>query len=328
MLSPLGEAAHGADFLSLATTSFERFDAFARLLVDSTGIDVEYRTHGKLHVSLEPDDDATLERMVAAGGPFGARRVSAAEALELEPALTERVRGAVVVERDHTVNNRYLGQALWAAATSAGADIRLGVRAAGIVSEAGRFRGVKLADGETLEAAAGVIAAGAWSARLEGLPSALPVRPVRGQMVAVHASMSEVRGGSPLVRRAIESRRCYLIPRDSGRVLIGATIEDVGFRTGPTPAGVAAMLEAGLELVPEIADVPMTEMWAGFRPGTPDRLPILGPAPGLDGLFYACGHFRNGILLAPVTADIIGDLVSGNEPSVAFDAFRAERFGG
>jgi glycine/D-amino acid oxidase-like deaminating enzyme len=140
--------------------------------------------------------------------------------------------------------------------------------------------------------------------------------------------MSEVRGGSPLVRRAIESRRCYLIPRDSGRVLIGATIEDVGFRTGPTPAGVAAMLEAGLELVPEIADVPMTEMWAGFRPGTPDRLPILGPAPGLDGLFYACGHFRNGILLAPVTADIIGDLVSGNEPSVAFDAFRAERFGG
>jgi glycine/D-amino acid oxidase-like deaminating enzyme len=86
------------------------------------------------------------------------------------------------------------------------------------------------------------------------------------------------------------------------------------------------MLDAGLELVPEIADLPMTEMWSGFRPGTPDRLPILGPAPGVDGLFYACGHFRNGILLAPVTADIIGDLVSGTEPSVPYDAFRAERF--
>lgn len=326
MLSPLGEAAHSPSFLSLASASLDLFDAFSRRLMDSTGIDVEYRMHGKLHVALDPEDEATLDRMVAAGGPFGARRITAREALALEPALTERVTGAVVVERDHTVNNRYLGQALWAAATAAGADVRLGVRASGIAISDGTFRGVTLADGETLRSRAAVVAAGAWSGRLGGLPSPLPVRAVRGQMVAVHASMSEVRGGRPLIRRAIEGRHCYMIPRDSGRVLIGATVEEVGFRTGPTPAGIAAMLAAGLELVPGIADLPMTETWAGFRPGTPDRLPILGAAPDVDGLFYACGHFRNGILLAPVTAEVIADLVTGTEPTVSIDAFRAERF--
>jgi glycine/D-amino acid oxidase-like deaminating enzyme len=136
------------------------------------------------------------------------------------------------------------------------------------------------------------------------------VFPVKGQMLAIDArARHNGRTGSAVVSRVVYGQGAYLIPREDGRVLVGSTVEEVGFRTGPTPRGVGWLIERASQLVPALADLPLVETWAGFRPGTPDHLPIIGPDPELPGLHYATGHFRNGILLAPLTAQLVADLL-------------------
>lgn len=328
MLSPLGEAVASGPFLDLAEKSLDRFAAFARELTEQTGIDVEYRTNGRLHVSA---GDADEELSAIAASPhadrFDVTHMDGAAARRLEPALSEVVSSALLIRRDHRVDNRLLAQALLAGATAAGASFRAATTVTALRQRRGALAGVQLASGEHIEAPHVVLAAGAWSGRIEGLPHQLPVRPVKGQMFAVDGRRrSAMRQIEPVLNRVVLSRSCYIIPRDDGRLLVGATVEEVGFREGPTPRGMAGLMSAAAALVPLIDDLPLVETWAGFRPATPDHMPVIGPDPDLSGLIYATGHFRNGILLAPITAACVAALVTGAAPPVPLAAFGVERF--
>jgi glycine oxidase len=328
MLSPLGEAGTAGPFLDLADESLRRYASFTQALREESGIDVEYRTNGKLHVALDGADEpvAALAAEPAAKR-FDVRLLDAAAARILEPALSDRVSSALLVGRDHRVNNRLLAQALLASATAAGAAFRTANPVASLVTRHGIAAGVRLASGETIDCESVVLAAGAWSGQIEGLPRVLPIRPVKGQMFAVDARLRSGDGpGRQPLERVIYTADCYVIPREDGRLLVGATVEDVGFRKGATPRGMSGLMAAATAVLPMVADLPLVETWAGFRPMTPDGLPILGQDPSLAGLYYATGHFRNGILLAPVTAAALADLVTGRTPAVPLEPFRPDRF--
>ncbi len=176
---------------------------------------------------------------------------------------------------------------------------------------------MRLTNGDSLTGGTAILAAGAWSAALRGLPRTVPVRPVRGQMYAV------ADGG---IARTLVAPGCYLVPRDDGRLLVGATVEDAGFAPGPTAAGLGALFAAAARAVPTLATRPIVEIWAGYRPGSPDDLPILGPDPDVAGFHYATGHYRNGILMTPITAESLAAAITGNPPPVPLDAFSIARF--
>lgn len=329
MLSPLGEAPGAGPFLELADASLTEYAGFVQRLREDTGIDVEYRTNGKLHVAFEASEEPALHAL--GSGPlaerFDARVISAAEARALEPELAPQLTLAVLVGRDHRVNNRLLAQALTVAVTRRGVTLRTGTPTAALESAGGHVTGIRLASGEKVGARHVVIAAGSWSGELEGLPRSLPVFPVKGQMLAVDGrSRTNGRGARPPIERVVHGTGAYLIPREDGRVLIGATVEHVGYRKGPTPRGVAGLIAAAARMVPLLADLPLVETWAGFRPGTPDDMPILGAEPELGGLYYATGHFRNGILLAPLTARVTADLIAGGPPAALIAPFSIARF--
>lgn len=324
MLSPLSDATREGPFLDLAAGSLDRYPEFVEAVEDASGLDVEYRTDGKLVVA---SNEAETDRLAASyrWQRDAGQRVEwhdAESARRLEPNLGDAVQAAVLLLDDHRVDNRRLGHALWAAAGAAGARYRIGVEAVGIERSGGtgaRVEGVRLADGERIAAEQVVVAAGAWSGRIQGLPRRLPVIPVRGEMIAVRAM-------PPVPRHVIEHGRGYLIPRGSGRLLIGATAERAGFRAEATAGGVAELLPAAIAVVPALAEAPILESWAGLRPGTPDDLPILGEDDELPGLVYATGHFRNGILLAPITAELIADLMTDGEPALPLEPFAPGRF--
>lgn len=321
MLSPLAESRRPGPFLELALASFERFPRFVEHVEEASGLAVEHRADGKLLLALDEAQAAELRQQAEWQRARGLRveLLEPAEARRLEPSLTEAFRAALLVETDSRVDSRLLGRALWLAAAHTGADFRLGSLAVAVHEEGGRARGVTLSDGRRVAADAVVVAAGCWSGQLAGLPRPLPVRPVRGQMAAVRIV-------PPRFRRVLYAPGCYLIPRNDGRVLIGATMEESGFRCHTTPSGLSQLFVAAARMVPALGEAPVEETWAGLRPGTPDDLPILGPDPELEGLVYATGHFRNGILLAPITAELLADLVTGAGPSLAVDPFAADRF--
>jgi glycine oxidase len=322
MLSPLAEAARPGPFLDLLLRARASFPAFAAALRDETGVDVGYGDAGTLYLSLREDDDAELEERLAwqSAAGLGVERLTAGEARSLEPALTPALRFALRFPGDHQVDNRTLASALWSAAAGAGARFRLGAEAAAAGLEGGRVAGVELAGGERIGAGAVVVAGGCWSGRLGGLPRPLPVAPVHGQLVALESV-------PPLFRHVVDSPRCYLVPRAEGRVIAGATVEEVGFRKAVTPAGVRRLLEGAVEIAPALDDAPIAGAWSGLRPGTPDGRPVLGSDPEAGGLFYATGHFRNGILLAPLTGELIGAMLLGGAPEVDLSPFSVGRFG-
>jgi glycine oxidase len=318
MLSPLAETGDVGPLHSLADASLDRFADFVRDIEAVSGVSVEYRTTGKLHVATTAADAGEIERLAAlpAAGRFGVELLDAAEARTLEPALGPNVRGALLVRRDHRVDNRRLHEALCSAAAGAGVElVDATVEAVDCVT--GRVRGVILHDTRAFEADAIVLAAGAWSGSIGGI-DAPPVRPVRGQMLAV-------RSAAPLVERVVASPRCYLIPRDGGRLLIGATVEEAGFEAGGSEAELYALLAAARELVPEVETLPVVERWFGFRPGTPDALPVLGADDRVEGLYHATGHYRNGILLAPITAELVSAAVMGEAPAIPLAPFSIAR---
>ncbi|HEY0672113.1 MAG TPA: FAD-dependent oxidoreductase [Longimicrobiales bacterium] len=218
-----------------------------------------------------------------------------------------------------SVDNRKLAQAAYAAGVSAGVDFRMGVSARRVVWQGTRFTHLTLDDGNSIAADAVVIAAGAWSGQIVGLPVRIPVTPVRGQMLAVeHAT--------PLVPHIIKGDACYLVPRGERRTLIGATVERVGFDESVTEAGINGLLMAAYEMVPAVAEARIVEKWAGLRPGTPDDAPIVGADSHVEGVFYATGHFRNGILLAPITARIMADLITEGSSQFHIEDFAIDRF--
>jgi glycine oxidase len=320
MLSPLDETGDGGPFHDLADASLELFADYVAALELESGIDVEFRAAGKLHVAITGRDEALLEPLAASSRAayFGVERLDGAAARALEPELSDAVRCGVLVQRDYRVDNRRLRDALAVGCEGAGVRVERGARVSRIIVEAGEARGV-MASGHRVSAGSVVLAAGVWSGELAGAGGAMPVRAVRGQMLAV-------RTAAPLFRRVIATPRCYVIPRADGRLLIGATVEEVGLTAGTSGAALTALREAAAEVVPKAGSLPEVESWYGFRPATPDGLPILGEDSHTRGLFHATGHYRNGILLAPVTGECIAAAVTGGVPPVLLDAFSPARF--
>jgi glycine oxidase len=326
MLSPLSEAAHEDPLFCMAVASLDLWPTFAAEIAAESGLDVEYRPAGKLHIAFDEEGESHLRSIRSRGAGFGVQLLAGHEARAVEPVLSADVGSALLVGRDHRVNNRVLGEAAWKAAARAGADFRLDAEAAEVViGRDRRVAAVRLQDGTTIPTGRVILAAGAWSGQIGGLPRVVPVEPVRGQMFAVDATAWRPRA-RPFLEHTIDAPGCYFIPRDNGWVLVGATVEHTAFAAGPTPGGIAGLVGAAIKAVPAIADLPLAETWAGYRPGTPDDLPILGPDPDVSGVFYATGHFRNGVLLAPITAAVVAALVDGEEPPVAIERFRPDRF--
>jgi len=325
MLAACSEAEPGEEALvALGRESQARWPAFAANLLQASGIDVELRTEGTLVVALTADDQARLNHHLVFQQQLGLplHWISAAETRRREPHLAGKLAGAVFSPEDHQVDNRKLAAALRVAAKTAGAVVHEHQPVGAISSHAGRVDGVVLADGTKVAADAVVLAAGAWSRSIEGVPPALrpPVRPIKGQMLSLRMDAT-----AALLAHVLWAPGAYLVPRRDGRLLIGATVEEKGYDTTLTAGGVLTLLEAAWRAVPAVEELPIDEMWVGHRPGSRDDAPILGAGP-IDGLIYATGHHRNGILLAPITADAIARLVLDGQAEPAIRPFGVERF--
>lgn len=325
MLSPLGEAEDPGPFLRLGRASLDLYPGLVEDLEEYGSRDLLFEWTGSLHVAFDDEGVGSLRSRHRWQRDRGHRTrwLEGEELAEAEAGLAPGVRAGLLIDEDAQVDNRFLGEALRAAAARAGARMIEGLGVREVLREARRVRGAQLSDGSVVAAEAVVVAAGCWSGRLAGLPRTLPVRPVRGQMVALGPVDRPERPGFILV-----SPDCYLVPRADGRILVGATVEEAGYDARTTVEGVSRLLAGAVRAYPSVADAPVLETWAGLRPGTPDELPILGQDPELEGLVYATGHFRNGILLAPITGGIVAALVDGRPPPVDIEAFRPDRFGG
>lgn len=318
MLAPVTEVHYGEEaLLALNLASARRYPAFVADLEDVAGVSTGYRPTGTVSVARDADDLAALEELVGYQRGLGldVERLRSHELRRLEPGLAPGIRGGAVVAGDHQVDPRRLVAALLAACRRAGVGVR---------RERGRCasgRSVALESGATIEADAVVVAAGAWSAALAGLAPALtpPVRPVKGQVLRLRGK------GEPPISGNVRGAEVYLVPRADGEVVVGATVEERGFDTEVTGGAVHELLRAAIELVPDVAELALVESAAGLRPGTPDNAPLLG-ATAAEGLVLATGHFRNGILLAPVTADAVVALLTTGATPPEMAAFSPRRF--
>ncbi len=339
-----GEAGHGASFAAAgmlaAGVETEPGEAalcaltkrgqalwpdFAAELDAASGIAVGLRQEGTIEIALTRDDAARLRHSFDFQRRQGVALewLSAAEARAREPYLGPQLAGAVFSPHDHQVENRRVVQALRAAFLAAGGRLHENAEV-GLAVAHGRITGVVRADGTLHAADRVVLAAGAWSAAVAGLPaSARPaVRPIKGQMLALRMDP-----GAPLLRHVLWTPRVYLVPRDDGRLLIGATTEERGFDASLTAGGLLSLLEGAWRAMPAIEDLPIAETWVGFRPGSRDDAPLLGPiASGPEGLVLATGHHRNGILLAPITADLIARYLTTGAIDPAMAPFLPDRF--
>ena len=325
MLAACAEAEPSEEALvALGRESQARWPAFAAELQQASGMDVELRPEGTLVVALTGDDQERLLHQLAFAQKLGLplRWISAAEARRREPHLAGKLSGAVFSPEDHQVDNRKLVAALRIAGEAAGVRISEHRPVRAISSTGGRVDGVMLSDGSKVAADVVVLAAGAWSRSIDGLEPEMrpPVRPIKGQMLALRMDRA-----APLLSHVIWAPGVYLVPRRDGRLLVGATVEEKGYDMSLTAGGMLALLEAAWRTVPAVEELPIEEMWVGHRPGSRDDAPILGPGPR-DGLVYATGHHRNGILLAPVTADAIARFVLDGVIETSIRAFGIERF--
>ena len=307
MLLPQVEADSQDAFFELACKSRDLYPAFAAALREETGIDVELDTTGTLYLALTEHDHEEIEKryewQTRAG--LAVERLSPAEARELEPCISESTLGALRFPKDIQVENRRLLSALANSVKKLGVTITTQTSVAAVLLEGNRVHGVQTARG-TISSATVVIAAGSWSSFIEPRPPIPTIEPVRGQMVCLEAKPQ-------LTRHVIYSPRGYLVPRQDGRLLAGSTSEHAGFAKCVTAGGIASVLRNALEISPAIADLPLADTWAGLRPHAPDGLPVLGPCGEIDGLFCATGHYRNGILLAPLTGELISEAIVSSQ---------------
>jgi glycine oxidase len=321
LLAPFGDSPEPDPFHRLAIESWRLYPRVVAELRELTGIDVEHMTAGTLHPIATPGDleDARARCGWPLAAELGSEVVEGAELAALEPALAKDVTAARLVRGEQWVNNQRLVTAYALAAAARGVTVRTGVEVGRVLVERGRARGV-LADGEPLTADAVLLAAGAWTAALApDLGGPLPVGPVRGQMLAV----SNV---PVLISHATHRDDIYLVPRPSGELLVGATVERAGFERAVTLDGLGGLIARAVALVPEIGRRPITRSWCGFRPAAPDGLPVLGPWPDVAGLFVATGHYRNGILLAPITATVMADCIVDGKTPDPITPFLPQRF--
>jgi glycine oxidase len=322
LLLPVTESRTGGPFLELAVESMKLWPDMVARLEEMTGLAVEYRPNPVLVVAYTDKQVGELDTRYAwqrAAG-YDVERLSGSDARALEPGLGDIVRAALLDRSAAQVNNRLLGKALTAAAKTAGVKVIAGAPVTEIITEKdGAACGARTADGLTYYASSVVLAAGAWSGGIAGLPRTVPVEPVRGQMLAIAAA-------TPLVSHLVMGPECYLVPRADGQMLVGATHDHTGFECVNTPEGVSWLLTSLIDLIPGAAGLPIVEMWAGLRPGSPDDMPILGQDPDMACLFYATGHYRNGILLTAVTARALADLIVRGRSEIDLTPFSIERF--
>ncbi|MFC9848221.1 glycine oxidase ThiO [Streptomyces sp. NPDC060223] len=329
MLAAVTELHYGEQtLLSLNLDSAHRYPDFVAELTEATGQDLGYRRCGTLAVALDADDRAHLRELHTLQRQSGldSEWLSGRECRRLEPMLAPGVRGGLRVDGDHQVDPRRLAKALVTACERAGVVFRrTWAERLGVVRN--RAQGVVTADGTKLSAGQLVLAAGSLSGRLAGVPEAVlpPVRPVKGQVLRLTVPRPYAPFLSRTVRAVVRGSHVYLVPRENGELVVGATSEELGWDTTVTAGGVYELLRDAHELVPGITELPLTETRAGLRPASPDNAPLLGPTE-LDGLLLATGHYRNGVLLTPVTGDAMAHvLTTGELPDVA-RPFSPKRF--
>lgn len=327
MLAPVAEASVVEQpLLHLGIASASRYPEFVAELREASGTDPGYTRCGTLMVARDADEAEALERELDVRRKLGlaVERRRPSEARRIEPALAPTLRLALEVPDDHAIDPRRLTLALGEAARRAGAEVLEGADVAGLRLGSGRVEGVVLSSGDELAAEQVVIAAGAWCGRLDGIPpdARVPIHPLKGQILRLHDP-----SGPGLLERVLRMGSVYLVPRGDGRYVLGATMEERGFDTAVTAGAVFELLRDAGELVPGISELVLDELSAGLRPSTSDNLPAIGPG-ALPGLHWAVGHRRGGILLAPITAElVVAELVGEraddlDELSAAFDPGR------
>jgi len=337
MLAPVaevefGEAGQAA--LELGLRSAELWPEFAAELERASGTETGLRRTGTLVIACDEDEARELERQIAFRESPGLRttRLRGSEARALEPGLSPTVRLAFEAPDDHSVDPRLVLAALRGACEATGVRLREHAPVAGIACDGNghsdsdgdgmRITAVELEGGEQVSAREVVLAAGPWSGSLTGLPAraCVPVRPVKGQLLRLRDP-----AGPGLLERVVRFEGGYLVPRADGRYVLGATVEERGFERHVTAGGVYELLRDAHELVPGVSELQIEELCVGLRPGTPDNLPVIGPG-AIDGLTWATGHYRNGILLAPLTAELIASALAADSPASFPVACRADRF--
>lgn len=333
MLAPAAETGFQEEpQLALAQASLALYPEWSAEVEAAAGAGVDYRTEGTLIVALDQDDVAWLDRVARTQKALGLDpvRIRGAEAREIEPHLSPSITTALVAAGDHQVDNRRLWQALRTAFVRAGGTSRPGMTATRIAHEGGRATGIRArptaepeAEEEFLPAARTLVCAGSWTRELlsAGVPSSLtpPIRPVKGQILSLE--MSELL----TLNHVIRTRRVYLAPKSEGRLVVGATSEEQGFDRRLTAGAVLTLLRDAWETAPGVYDLPVREMWTGLRPAARDNAPVLGRT-ALEGLFLATGHYRNGVLLTPITARSMRDLLVDGVTSELIRPFTPTRF--
>jgi glycine oxidase len=322
MLQTAPDNADGIPLVPLARASLALYPKFVEDVETDSGRAVGLRRTGAMEIFFSRTAARELSTFIALNHGLGlpAEALSLDDALEMEPALSPRAQAAAFLPEECALDSRALTDAVLAAAVARGAVVLAGLEGESLILNGARVEGV-VAAGHRFTADHVILAAGAFSSRLEAARRYAPTRPVRGQMVALLSS-------APPIQRVLRSARGYIVPRDDlrpQRLVAGSTLENAGYEKRVTSEGVARVLEAAQELVPDLADAEILETWCGLRPDTPDHLPILGPTD-LDGLTIATGHFRNGILLAPITAKLIADWIIERRTSFDWEIFSPLRF--
>ena len=320
VLAPWIEA-HSGGLLELGEASLRRYDAFIARVREESRVDVEYQRTGTVEVAMSAAQETALRadraRHEARGVP--SRWLDRAAVLAMEPGVGPNVRAGLLLPEHGFVRARDLTMALADAAERAGAAIHTGVRVDAVESGAD---GVSVRCGaRVIEADCAVLAAGSWSGQDVFTPTAAtPVTPVRGQLLHLRAAV-------PLASRVVWGADCYLVPWSDGSLIVGGTVEEVGFDERPTDDGVQGLRRAAAELLPASALADLQEVRVGLRPGTPDGLPVIGRAAANPRVIFATGHYRNGVLLAPLTADLVADLIIDGREAPELALTPPARFG-
>lgn len=319
MLAPQAEADQQDQFFELASRSLDLYPAFATSLLEETGIDIEFDNTGTLYLAFTSADIEEIEQRYdwqkRAG--LAVEKLSASEVRQLEPCISEDVCCGLKFTKDVQVENRLLVQALISSCKNYGVRLMPDTLVSAVKINRGGVQGVETSRG-TFSSLTVIVAGGAWTNEIKGLPE-IPIEPVRGQMVCLQAE--------PLaLRHVIYTPRGYVVPRHDGRVLAGTTSERVGFNKEVTEAGMLAIKTSTAEISAILSSFPIIDSWAGLRPRAPDNLPVLGPYGEIKGLVYATGHYRNGILLAPITGELIAQAIIDNSLSRLLGPFAADRF--
>jgi glycine oxidase len=315
MLAPVGELTFGEpELLELTLAAARLYPEFVAELEAASGMATGYERLGALHVALDRDEAAQLRRVhdLQRSLELEAEWLAPRRCRELEPGLTPSFHGGVLAAGEAAVDPRALTRALLAAVEREDGAVLTGAEVVDGIFEGERLVGVRDGAERECRAETVVLAAGAWSGAAQWLPEhARPrVRPVKGQVVELRVR----EGDEPPARHILASERVYLVPRSDGRLIVGATVEEMGFDTTVTAGGVHELLREAYRLLPEVAEMELRDAVAGLRPGTPDNLPLVGPG-AIGGLVLATGHYRNGILLAPHTAEAVAELLAGSPPT-------------